>query len=210
MHEGGSTGSGLEGGIHDLPAVVPFGDQGDCGTGQYPVRAIYRPEELPERTGAAHACTKRNVDLKGRSKMEGQQPDARQSLYESILLVLMNEEVDISRVKNGIYVALNGYEVQERTTEIALISQERNEYLLKKFMIAKTVKGCTPRTLRYYRDTLKFVFDYIGKTVDDITSDDIRMYSIIRMKKDGVTEVTADNELRVLRSFYGIFSGKRS
>lgn len=95
--------------------------------------------------------------------MEGQQPDARQSLYESILLVLMNEEVDISRVKNGIYVALNGYEVQERTTEIALISQERNEYLLKKFMIAKTVKGCTPRTLRYYRDTLKFVFDYIGK-----------------------------------------------
>ena len=103
----------------------------------------------------------------------------------------------------GIYVALNGYEVQERTTEIALISQERNEYLLKKFMIAKTVKGCTPRTLRYYRDTLKFVFDYIGKTVDDITSDDIRMYSIIRMKKDGVTEVTADNELRVLRSFYG-------
>ena len=93
--------------------------------------------------------------------MEGQQPDARQSLYESILLVLMNEEVDISRVKNGIYVALNGYEVQERTTEIALISQERNEYLLKKFMIAKTVKGCAPRTLRYYRDTLKFVFDYI-------------------------------------------------
>lgn len=33
--------------------------------------------------------------------MEGQQPDARQSLYESILLVLMNEEVDISRVKNA-------------------------------------------------------------------------------------------------------------
>ncbi len=39
--------------------------------GRYPVRAIYRPEELPERTGAAHACTKRNVDLKGRSKKDG-------------------------------------------------------------------------------------------------------------------------------------------
>ncbi len=90
--------------------------------------------------------------------MEGQQPDARQSLYESILLVLMNEEVDISRVKNGIYVALNGYEVQERTTEIALISQERNEYLLKKFMIAKTVKGCTPRTLRYYQRHFEICF----------------------------------------------------
>lgn len=105
--------------------------------------------------------------------MEGQQPDARQSLYESILLVLMNEEVDISRVKNGIYVALNGYEVQERTTEIALISQERNEQLMKRFLLAKTVKGCTPQTLEYYRSALKFVFDYIGKTVDDITSDDI-------------------------------------
>ena len=69
--------------------------------------------------------------------MEGQQPDARQSLYESILLVLMNEEVDISRVKNGIYVALNGYEVQERTTEIALISQGRNEQLMKRFLLAK-------------------------------------------------------------------------
>ena len=68
--------------------------------------------------------------------MEGQQPDARQSLYESILLVLMNEEVDISRVKNGIYVALNGYEVQERTTEIALIAQGRNEQLMKRFLLA--------------------------------------------------------------------------
>ena len=140
--------------------------------------------------------------MKGRSKMEGQQPDARQSLYESILLVLMNEEVDISRVKNGIYMALNGYEVQERTTEIALISQGRNEQLMKRFLLAKTVRGCTPRTLEYYRSTLKFVFDYINKTVDDITSDDVRIYSIMRMRRDGITAVTADNELRILRSFF--------
>ncbi len=134
--------------------------------------------------------------------MEGRQPDARQSLYENLLMVLMNEEVDISRVKNGIYVVLSEYEVQERTTEIALISQERNEQLLKRFLLAKTVRGCTPRTLEFYRNTLKFVFGYINKTVDDITSDDIRIYSIMRMKRDGVTPVTADNELRILRSFF--------
>ena len=121
----------------------------------------------------------------------------------------MNEEVDISRVKNGIYVALNGYEVQERTTEIALISQGRNEQLMKRFLLAKTVRGCTPRTLEYYRSTLKFVFDYINKTVDDITSDDVRIYSIMRMRRDGITAVTADNELRILRSFSIISSRKK-
>lgn len=135
--------------------------------------------------------------------MEGQQTDARQSLYENLLMVLMNKEMDIGCVKDGIYAAISKYEIQERTTEVALISQERNEQLMKRFLLAKTVKGCTPQTLEYYRSALKFVFDYIGKTVDDITSDDIRIYSVMRMRRDGITAVTADNELRILRSFYG-------
>ena len=135
--------------------------------------------------------------------------DARQDLYENIMMALIGDGMDVSGgIKERIYVILGGYEVQSRTTEVALLSEDRNEFLIRKFMVGKTVKGCTKRTLNYYESLLRFILPRIGKTVDDITADDIRYYIALRQKRDKISKCTADNELRCLRTFFAYLTGE--
>lgn len=126
----------------------------------------------------------------------------REELLNQILLILMKNGVDISKIKENLYITLDKYEIQERTTEIALTDKDRNNNLFEKFLIAKTVKGCSKRTLQYYGTELKRIIPLFNKTVDQITAEDIRCYLAKRQVVDKVSKVTADNELRILRSFF--------
>ena len=64
----------------------------------------------------------------------------RDELYQKLSLLLM-EQGCTAEIKNRLYIILSAYEITSRTTEIALLEEDRNAYLLKKFIIAKTVKG---------------------------------------------------------------------
>ena len=127
--------------------------------------------------------------------------DCREELYQELSLLLL-EQGCTAEIKDRLYILLSAYEITLRTTEIALLEEDRNEYLLKKFIVAKMVKGCTQRTVGYYQKELTGILQQIGKTVDDICADDIRLYLAKRMAVDKVTKVTADNELRVLKNLF--------
>lgn len=105
-------------------------------------------------------------------------------------------------IKNELYLLLNDFEIIGRSTEIAEVKEDRNEFLLKKFLVAKKVKGCTRRTLEFYAVSVKKILEEIGKTVDDIEADDIRYYMALRLRRDKVSEVTVGNEIRSLSSFF--------
>lgn len=126
--------------------------------------------------------------------------NAREELREKLFMIFLKNGVQGADVE--IDAILGEYEIQNRTTEIALLSEERNEYLFKKFLTAKIVKGCTDRTIDYYKKSLVFIFERLNKTADDVTTDDIRYYLAIRQKRDKISKTTANNELRVLSSFY--------
>lgn len=126
--------------------------------------------------------------------------NAREELRQKLCMMLIGKGVKDAEIE--IDAILGEYEVQNRTTEVAIRSEDRNKYLFKKFLTAKIVKGCTDRTIDYYGKSLNFIFDRINKTADDVTTDDIRYYLAIRQKRDGITKTTANNELRVLSSFY--------
>ena len=126
--------------------------------------------------------------------------NAREELRERLYMVLAKNQVMDAIME--IDAILGEFEIQNRITEIALLQEDRNEYLFKKFLTAKIVKGCSDRTIKYYQKQLQFTFDRLHKTVDDVTTDDIRYYLAVRQKKDGVSKTTANNELRVLSSFY--------
>lgn len=128
--------------------------------------------------------------------------DERRNLINDICMGLIPFGIDIDEVKDLLYITLEPYEITNRSTELAEVSQDRNEYLVNKFLIAKTVKGCTKRTIQYYGQVVRKVLDAIGKTVDDITQDDIRLYLAIRQRRDHIQKTTADDELRCLRSFF--------
>lgn len=130
------------------------------------------------------------------------QRDNREDLINDLCIYAMNHNIDAREAKNDLYIILSKYEITNRCTELAELKEDRNETLVKKFIISKMVKGCTERTIEFYSNTMKFVLNKIDKAVDNITSDDIRLYIALRKKRNMVCDTTIDNELRVLRSFY--------
>lgn len=129
--------------------------------------------------------------------------DCREDVINKLAIWALNHGIDAKEAKYDFYMLLNDVELTSRCTAVAEVQEDRNDYLLKKFLVAKQVKGCTPRTLVYYRKTIKMILERIGKTVDDITADDIRYYMALRLRKDKVTKTTVGNEIRNFGSFFG-------
>lgn len=128
--------------------------------------------------------------------------DMRDELIENLIMWAVRKGLDPAEAQLDFYMLLNDVEVTSRSTEVAILEEDRNEYLLKKFLIAKRIRGCTERTLSFYKSSLIFLLNRIGKTVDDITADDIRYYMTIRLRRDKVSKVTLGNEIRNASSFF--------
>lgn len=126
----------------------------------------------------------------------------RENLINDICMQLEPYVNELGDIKNILYVVCNQYEITSRCTEVAVVDGNRNAELLKRFLTAKTVKGCTKRTIKHYGVTVKKTLEEIGKTVDEITADDIRYYMAIRQRRDHVSKTTIGNEIRSLGSFF--------
>lgn len=127
----------------------------------------------------------------------------KDELIERIMFMLQRHRVSDTDIQSELIIILNDYEVTTRETTLAIRNDDKNEYLLKKFIITKTVKGCSDKTIKCYGKEITKILDAIGKSVDEITADDIRYYLALRERRDKVSRTTMDNELRYLRSFFG-------
>lgn len=79
---------------------------------------------------------------------------------------------------------------------------EANETLLRAFLTAKEVEGCSTKTLRYYDDTLVRALATIGKPIGAIESDDLRRYLNDYETTRQTSKVTIDNIRRIMSSFF--------
>lgn len=70
------------------------------------------------------------------------------------------------------------------------------------FISAKTVEGCSERTLRYYKTTLDKALLEISLPVPQITTDDLRSYLESYQLTGKTSQVTVDNVRRILSSFF--------
>ena len=129
--------------------------------------------------------------------------DCREEMINKLCLYIQTvSDQEMSEIKSVLYMLTNEYEITSRSTEIAELQTDRNEYLIKTFLIAKKVKGCTERTLEYYGKEIKKILERIGKNVDEITAGDIRYYMAIRQNRDKVSKVTIGSEIRAFGSFF--------
>lgn len=74
--------------------------------------------------------------------------------------------------------------------------------LVKLFLAAKRVEGCSDKTIRYYDSTIRKVLCKIGKDVKSIQTDDLRLYLDEYQSQSGAGNVTIDNIRRILSSFF--------
>ncbi|MDN5307413.1 MAG: hypothetical protein PWP16_776 [Eubacteriaceae bacterium] len=93
-------------------------------------------------------------------------------------------------------------EVKEKSFTNSDVKIENKE-LLEIFLSAKSIEGCSVKTLKYYDSTIKALFIDIKKPAREINTDDLRGYLANYQNKRGSSKVTIDNMRRIFSSFFG-------
>lgn len=106
-------------------------------------------------------------------------------------------------LENALRMALYRVNLAEEETALSTEVRVPNEDYLKQFMVIKMVKGLPEKTLKLYTTTIRRFFSLIDRPVPDVTANDIRYYLALRKTQRDVTNVTLNNELLHLRSFFG-------
>lgn len=86
--------------------------------------------------------------------------------------------------------------------EIEMSSTTTNEEMLKVFLAAKRVEGCSEKSIAYYNSTLKTMIQRINKSVKQIVTEDLRVYLSDYQKNSKASKVTIDNIRRIFSSFF--------
>lgn len=129
---------------------------------------------------------------------------ARNILTNEIITLLSNYTNCDNELRAKVVLILDKYEIQERCTDLTIYDcEEYNDNAVKRFILDKTVQGCTERTLRLYNGEIRRILSVIGKPVNNMVSDDIKLYLAKRQMYDNVTDTTLKNEWRYLNSFFG-------
>lgn len=120
-------------------------------------------------------------------------------MEEKIVNVIneMAEMLTISQLKKLQEVLLKNF----ADNEVAKRSISNNEYL-SRFIEAKHIEGCTPRTLSYYKVTVEQFLAAVDIPVRKIPTEEIRKYLVEYQSRSSCSNVTIDNIRRNISSFF--------
>ena len=113
------------------------------------------------------------------------------------MLPYLNNE-QLSKLRAAMEYCLHGLEI----TETDQPQEQEQPNAVAAFIAAKRIEGCSEKTLTYYRKTIEAMTAGIGKTPQQITTDDIRQYLTAYQVQRKSSKVTIDNIRRILASFY--------
>ena len=77
-----------------------------------------------------------------------------------------------------------------------------NKELLLAFLSAKKIEGCSEKTLHYYQSTIEALLSAESKSVEELTTNDIRSYLAEYQERRHSSRVTIDNIRRIFSSFF--------
>ena len=113
------------------------------------------------------------------------------------VLNVMSEYLSIAQMKKLQEVILQTFaENEAEKAEIA------NDKFLEMFLDAKTIEGCSERTIKYYRETVQHLLSQTETSVRKITTEEIREYLSDYQKLNNCSNVTIDNVRRNISSFF--------
>ena len=113
--------------------------------------------------------------------------------------VLNNEQLDmLQKVMVGVLQSVELIQSScEDTQEIS------NNGLLKAFLSAKRIEGCSEKSLKYYETTIEAMLGKVNLTIREISTDSLRGYLADYQLERGSSKVTIDNMRRIFSSFFG-------
>ena len=113
------------------------------------------------------------------------------------MLPYLNNE-QLMQLRNAMSEALQGVTLCYEDDRLALDKGDTTEA----FISAKRIEGCSEKTLSYYRKTIEAMLNGIGKSAQQITTDDLRKYLTNYQVQRRSSKVTIDNIRRILSSFF--------
>ena len=120
-------------------------------------------------------------------------------MEEKIVTILneMSEYLSIAQMKKLQEVMLDAFlgKIEKR-------KQISNQEYLKMFLAAKTIEGCSKRTIQYYRVTIEKMLTVMNQPIRKITTEDMRSYLSQYQEWNGCSKVTVDNVRRNISSFF--------
>lgn len=119
------------------------------------------------------------------------------SLVQKQMLPYLNNE-QLSKLRAAMEYCLHGLEIAETDQP----QEQEQPNAVAAFIAAKRIEGCSEKTLTYYRKTIEAMTAGIGKTPQQITTDDIRQYLTAYQVQRKSSKVTIDNIRRILATFY--------
>lgn len=123
------------------------------------------------------------------------------------------KDVDIRLDESAIYQktdimqlltdVLAQYEVSQKTYELAVTDQRKDERILQTFLASKQINGLSKRTLDYYKSELCLWKKFLGnRSFLEINQNDIRLYLARCEYQNGNGKVTLNGKRRTLSTFY--------
>ena len=120
-------------------------------------------------------------------------------MEEKIVTILneMSEYLSIEQMKKLQEVMLDAF-----SGKIEKKKQISNQEYLRMFLAAKTIEGCSNRTIQYYRVTIEKMLTVMNQPIRKISTDDMRSYLSQYQEWNGCSKVTVDNVRRNISSFF--------
>ena len=118
---------------------------------------------------------------------------------ESVNFLDNNQRIKLKELITKI--CLN-YQVEIKEQAKCKETQKNNANILKRFILAKEIEGCSARTLNYYKDNINKMFNTVNLPISEITTGTLRNYLAEYKNNSSAGMVTIDNIRRTLSSFF--------
>lgn len=132
----------------------------------------------------------------------------KDEIVNEIVCMLQRQGFEVEGISNKIYMILKDVDIVRKETALAVRDDILNDNLLKRFLAAKMVKGCTENTIIAYKNTISSTLCKLNKSVTEITSDDIRVYIAYRLTQDKISKSFMNTELRYLRTLFSFLKSE--
>ena len=118
-------------------------------------------------------------------------------IEQSLLNYLDNAQMEM--LHKVLHRCLGNVEINTKPIDIC---EYPNDELIKKFISAKEIEGCSKRTTKYYESTLMKMNSKMDMGITHMTTDDLRSYLTDYQKVNNCSKASVDNVRRNLSSFF--------
>ena len=129
--------------------------------------------------------------------------DVRAKIIDQVLESLPDLSADIrDKIERTLLTSLQGYEVQERCTDVT-VHDNTNIGFVRKFIATKKLEGKSERTLRRYQPELEKLVSFLDKKFYEVSPYDLRLYLSLYKEQRQISNRTLENMRKTISTFFG-------